>query len=288
MTQAPATKTPQTIDTVAVALGGGGARGFSHVLVIEAFDELGIRPGHIAGTSIGAVIGAVWAAGMPAEDMRDYLTGLLRNRADIIAKLVGARAGKFSDMFSGKLANTILLDPEKVLDLFWPKIVPDRFDQLSCQFSVVATDFYARRPLVFNSGPLVPAVAASMAIPGVFKPVEAEACVLVDGGIVNPLPFDLLEKSGVFTIACDVTGGPVAGKRAAPQPIEALLGASQIMQSAITAQMLKSHTPGLLIRPPVDDFRLLDFFRAEKIMTAAEPIKDDVKRAVDRFLKVNN
>lgn len=269
---------------IAVALGGGGARGFAHIVLIEALDELGLKPARIAGTSIGAVLGAAWAAGMSGLEMRSYVQGLLRDRTGILARVMKARAGRFADIFTGQIGNPILLDPQRILDAFWPGIVPDRFDQLDVAFDVVATDYYGRKQVMFHEGPLAPAVAASMAIPGMFKPVHKDERVLVDGGIVNPLPYSHLIGGAAYVIACDVTGGPVEGKRGAPTPFEALFGASQIMQASITAQMLKAQQPDLLIKPDVDRYRILDFFRAVKIMDDSEPVKDEIKRALEKRL----
>jgi NTE family protein len=87
--------------SISVALGGGGARGFAHIVVIEALDELGVRPARIAGTSIGAVAGAPWAAGISGKDLRAYLLGRLRDRTGVLAAIMRARAGRISDIFSG-------------------------------------------------------------------------------------------------------------------------------------------------------------------------------------------
>ena len=270
---------------IAVALGAGGARGLAHILVVEAFDDLGVKPAAIAGASMGAVIGAAWAAGVSGRDMRTHTQSLVRNRSDLMARVLRARVGRFKDMFSGGLGNPVLLDGERILDLFWPKAVPDRFSQLLIPFRAVATDFFGRGDFLFDDGPLAPAVAASMAIPGLFRPVEIEGRVYVDGGVTDPLPYRCLMGNGACVLACDVTGGPVLTERTTPSPFEAMFGAAQIMQGAITAQMLKGSRPQTLLRPDVDRFRVLDFFAAQQIFTAAEPMKDEVKRAVEQAMK---
>lgn len=267
---------------IAVALGGGGARGIAHIAVIEALDELGVTPAAIAGTSMGAIIGAAWAAGMSGKDMRAYCLAVTRDRAKLMARLLKARVGRFADILGGQLANPMMVDAERLLDLFWPPVVPNRFDELKIPFTAVATDFYGRRTVTFDNGLLAPAVAASMAIPGLVKGVEISGLVLFDGGITDPLPHRHLMGQGHFVIACDVTGGPVDkhGGRA-PGAFAALLGASQILQGTLSEEMLKATPPDLILRPAVDHFRLLDFVRVTQILSAAESVKDEVKRAVD-------
>lgn len=267
-----------------MALGAGGARGLAHIVVIEALEELGVRPSAIAGSSMGALIGAAWAAGMPARDIRSHLQSLLRNRTEVMARLLRARVGRFVDLLGGQLGNPILLDAERILDLFWPQKVPDRFDELAIPFSAVATDFFGRREYVFDKGPLAPAVAASIAIPGLIRPVDIDGRMYVDGGVTNPLPYRALLARGDFVIACDVTGGPVTERTGFPSPFEAMFGSAQIMQGAITHQMLQSSRPHLLVRPDVDRYRVLDFFHATQILEACAPMKDEIKRALETHL----
>jgi NTE family protein len=171
----------------------------------------------------------------------------------------------------------MLLDAEICLDLFWPETVPECFEDLVTPLQVVTTDFRDRCEAIFSSGPLAPAVAGSMAIPGLIKPVEAGGRVLIDGGAVNPLPYDLLFEAADVVIAVDVTFGG-SRERKNPAPFDAMFGAAQIMQGAITTQKLKLRAPDILVRPMVEQFRVLDFFRAAQILRAAEPAKDDIKR----------
>ena len=123
-----------------------------------------------------------------------------------------------------------------------------------------------------------------MAIPGLIKPIELEGMVLIDGGATDPLPYRALVGNGDFVIACDVTGGPPPEAKAMPSTFETMFGAAQIMQGSITAEMLKAARPDLLLRPNVDRFRALDFFYAADILTASEPLKDEIKRALERRL----
>lgn len=267
--------------TVAIALGGGGARGFGHILALEALDEMGIEPVAISGTSIGAVIGAAYAADMEAKQICAFAQGALRNRTEVMGKLLRARVGRFADLVLRGRGNPVLLDGEVCLDLFWPEAVPDFFDELSIPLHVVATDFHERREVVIASGPLGPAVAGSMAIPGLIKPVDLDGHVLIDGGAVNPLPYDLLFAHAEIVIAVDVTFSGRSRERRIPAPFESMFGAAQIMQGAITAQKLKMRPPDILVRPAVEQFAVLDFLRVSQILRAAEGAKDELKRKLN-------
>lgn len=275
----PAAREP----SLAVALGSGGARGLSHILVLEALDELGIRPVAIAGASIGALVGAAYASGVPAHELRLMVSGLLKDRGEVMRRLLAARVGRIADLFGG-LGNPVLLDAERFVEGFLPASVPENFEDLPIPLHVVATSYWARREQVFSSGAIRPAVGASLAIPGLIRPVVHRGHTLVDGGAVNPLPFDLLRSRADKVLAVDITGGHGGETRGVPQPFDAMFATLQIMAGSIVAEKLKSGAPDILIRPDVDDFRVLDFFRHGAIFKAAEPVKDEVKRRVEAVL----
>ena len=209
---------------VAIALGSGGARGFAHIAVLEALDELGVAPAAIAGTSIGAMIGAAYAAGMSGRDIRAYTLGAVRSRSEMMGKLLRARVGRFSDLVLRGRGNPVLLTqrlPRPVL----AEAVPDFFEELTKPLLVVATDFYDRRELVMTTGALAPAVAGSMAIPGLIQPVAYNGRYLIDGGAVNPLPYDLLFDRADVVIAVDVTFGGRRRESRRPAPFQSMFGA---------------------------------------------------------------
>jgi NTE family protein len=266
--------------TVAIALGSGGARGLAHVVVLEALDELGIRPAAIAGASIGAIVGATYASGLEARQIHAHVKSALRSRARVMTKLMRARVGRFSDLVLRRSGNPVMLDAQTCLDLFWPDRVPAYFSQLSIPLFVVATDFHASREVVFSSGALAPAVAGSMAVPGLFRPVEFAGRVLIDGGAVNPLPYDLLFDHADIVVAVDVTIGGRMRERRMPTVLGSMFGGAQIMQRAITAQKMKFRPPDILLRPKVERFNVLEFMRAGQILAAAESAKDQLKYAL--------
>jgi NTE family protein len=268
--------------SIALALGAGGARGLAHIAVLEAFDELGIKPVAIVGSSVGALIGVAYAAGMSARSLRAHALDVLGDRATLMSALIAARSGRLTDVFSA--FSPFLIDGEKLLDRLWPENVPDRFEDLAVPFTAVATDYYGRSEAVFNAGLLLPAVAGSIAIPGLVRPVRHGGRVLVDGGAVNPLPFDHLIGRADVLVAVDLTGGPSPHASRAPSSFETMFGALQIMQGAIVAAKLKIYRPEIVVRPAVDHFRVLDFFDARAIVAAADPVKDELKRELERHL----
>ncbi len=242
---------------------------------------MGLKPVALAGCSMGAVVGAAYAAGLSGRQVRVHALAKLRSRRRVLGHVLDARVGRFADLLARRLANPVLVDAERLLDDFLPDAVPDRFEGLAIPFAVMTTDFYARDGLLIASGAVRSAVAGSMAIPGLVRPVEREGRVLVDGGVIDPLPYAGLFGTADLVVACDASRGPVdemAG--AGPAPIQAMLGAAQIMQTAMTARALRDMPPDLLVRTATERFRLLDFFQAVRILEAAESGKDAIKDAV--------
>lgn len=269
---------------VALALGAGGARGLSHIAVFEALDELGVRPVAIAGSSIGALAGAVYGAGMSGREIRRFVIDLAHNRAEVWRRVMLSRAGTVGDMFSGDFSAVVQLDPEKLLAQFLRDPVPDDFAALKVPLTVVASDLYARRTAAFSSGPLRPALAASIALPALMRPVVIGARVLIDGGATNPLPFELLRDKADIIVAVDITGPPVEDRKDFPSPVETLYAAVQMMTSTIINEKLRRDRPDLLVTPDVGAFRALDFFQASAILRAAEAAKADFKAKLEVLL----
>jgi NTE family protein len=270
---------------IALALGAGGARGLAHVAALKALEELGLKPSLIIGASIGAIIGACAASGMGADAIAEHATRIFRDRARVIALLLEARVGRIADLISGRLGNPVLVDGERILDLFWPREVPDRFEALALPFIAVATDYHLRSEVRLSSGPLTPAVAASMAIPGLVKPVMLDGAALIDGGAANPLPYDGLPPEIDLVIAVDVGGGALVAEARAPQPVEAMIGASQILMGRLVQRMVEASPPDILIRAGIDGFGGLDFFRAKDILAAGAPAGEELKRKLALKLK---
>ena len=275
---------PGTLE-IALVLGAGGARGLSHIAVLEAFDELGLKPARIAGCSIGAIIGAAFAAGLSGRELREHVLATFRDRARVIARLLDCRVGKLADLVRG-LGNPVLIDGERLLDLFWPEAVPDRFEELAIPFTAIAADYHRHAVVTMHEGPLTPAVAGSLAITGLVRPVALGGRVLIDGGAIDPLPYRDWLAPGRIVGAVDVSAPMTApGEPRIPGAIEALVGASPLLTRPLVPRLIEQEPPDILIRAGADGIGGLDFFKAKAILAAAEPIKDEVKRALERALE---
>ena len=276
---------PAVRPTIALALGGGGARGLAHILMLEAFDEIGLKPKIIAGTSIGAVFGAAYASGLSARLIRAHTEEMLGQRFGLARYLLAARSEPVLKFLNILSVRSSLLSPESLLDRVLPSKVAASFAGLAIPFKVVATDFYAQEQVVIDSGDLRAAVAASIALPALFTPVTRDSRLLMDGGLVNPLPFDVLEGEADVTIAIDVTGASSgAGKRPQPTALAALVSASQILQRSIVREKLKARQPDIYIDVDVDEFHVLEFHRFKEVLSAAQPAKEQLKRQLKRVL----
>jgi NTE family protein len=269
--------------TFALALGGGGARALAEIAVIEALDEMGVTPAAIAGASLGALIGAAYASGIRGKALRRHVIARAHDRSGSLSRLMETRAAALSAWIAAPLGNPVLVDATKFCDAFLPPEVPDDFAALKIPLTIVAADFYARGERTFSAGPLRPAIAASMALPGLVRPIEIDGRVLVDGAAVNPLPFDHLRGLADVIVAVDCSGAP-SEPRGIPDPWECLFATIHVMGEAIVAEKIKHGGPDLVVRPNVGSFRLLDFFQASAILRAAAPIKTEVKEKLGALL----
>ena len=215
---------PSGSPTIALALGGGGARGLAHIPILEAFDELGLQPKIMAGTSIGAVFAAAYASGLDGPaDPRAHARGACATGSTSCA--TSTPRGCARRDASGTCFRRARLSsaPERLLDIILPPRIARDFAHLAIPLKIVASDFYAQEAVILDQGPLRQAIAASMALPVIFEPVVLEGRVLIDGGLVNPLPFDLLCGEADLTVAVDVSGAPMRRPdRERPKAWEAL------------------------------------------------------------------
>jgi NTE family protein len=268
---------------IGLALGGGGARGLAHIAILEAFDELGVKPAIISGTSIGALIGSAYASGMSAAEIRAYCKEAFSRRGGALRHFYFRWRGRLWDYWHP--GSPALFKSERIFELALPHDLPKTFEDLKIPFRTVASDLFTQTEHVSSTGPLLPAVAASAAVPALLTPVELDGCTLIDGGFVNPLPFDLLAAHSDYTIAVDVSGGINPQKRRFPRPVDTLLGAQHLALRSIINAKLQSSAPDLLIRPAVGLFQALDFRQMEEILGAAAEGKAQVLNALSGLLE---
>ena len=167
-----------------------------------------------------------------------------------------------------------------------PSKVARDFAHLAIPLKVVATDFYAQEQVVLDSGDLRSAIAASMALPALFTPVTRDGRVLMDGGLVNPLPFDVLDgerRHHGRHRRQRRRRWPPASACSRP-PFAALMASSQILQRSIVREKLKARQPDIYVDVEVDEFHVLEFHRFEQVLGAAGGAKDQLKRQLDRVL----
>lgn len=269
---------------IGLALGGGGARGMVHLLVCEVFDELGIKPALIAGTSIGAIIGAGYAAGFSGREMREASCAFYGKRREVLARLWKARPLAFTDLLRGR-SLTPQFDPAVILESFVPgyELLPDTFEELQIPLKIIACDFYAWTEAILSQGPLRPAIAASVAIPAIFRPVNLDGRILIDGGACNPLPFDHVAGCEI-TVACDVAGGPNEVPDRRPGLLECIVGAAQISMQSVIREKLKWHQPDVLVRPDINGVFIMDFLKTQAILDMNVGFKDDLKRRLEMII----
>ncbi len=272
--------------SIALALGGGGARGLAHIAMLEAFDELGVRPKIMAGTSIGAIFGAAYASGVSGRELHAHTREVLSQRFGLIRDLFSARAQPFQ-RFNPFFSRSAILDARAVLDIVAPKSLKSTFEELAIPLKVVASDFYEQDQVVFSTGPLRDAVAASMALPVIFQSVSANGRAMIDGGLTNPLPFDLLIDEADIVVAIDVSGAPVPDpRRASPTAFEALFQSAFLFERSIVREKLKAVQPDILISAGTSQYQVLDFLKFDEILDAAKPAKERLKAQLARVLSV--
>lgn len=267
---------------IGLTLGGGGVRGLAHVPVLEALDDLGVRPDIISGTSVGAIIGALYASGMSGKDIREHINRYLILKEDTWRDIVAKKSDllKWVAAFSAGLSHGGFMKTQRFIGYLFSEIKKKTFEDLDIPLLVIAADYWKAEEVVFNSGQLLPALQASMAVSGVFAPVAIEEKVLIDGGVVNLVPYDHLLDKADFTIAVDVSKIRVNGQRRIPGALESVFGAFNIMQTAALAEKMKHQKPDIYIQQEIPHVRMFDFGKVADIFLHAQPAVDQLRKKI--------
>lgn len=257
---------------IGLALGAGGANGLAHIAILEVLDRMKLRPHRIAGSSIGAVIGAMFAAGMSGANIRELVDqAFVTGDTGLMRKLVSGQAMQWLELVELEVGNGGLLDSQRILSHFYDSISADTFADLEVRLDIVAADLWGTQQVVLNDGALLPAVKASMAIPGIFEPVEIDGRVLIDGGAVNPVPWDLLFDDCDIVIGIDVNGVRSRPESSEGGYFDILFNSIKVMQNAIVAEKMRHRAPDIFIAPQIRDIRALEFYNAATVFEQAAP-----------------
>lgn len=271
---------------IGLALGGGGARGLAHIQVLETLDEIGVRPYAIAGTSIGAVMGALYASGLSGEKIRNIVHEWQTPRPEKMHGILDRRdLRRWAALLDPSFDRSGLFKGEKIIRFLSDHIKCTTFEELGIPLAVTAADYGDASEVVFKSGDLLSAVRASMAIPGVFTPVERDGHLLLDGGVVNPLPYDLLQDECDLVIAVDVGGVRHVDEKHRPPFFDTIISSFEIMEASMIRDRLKSNPPDIYLKPDIHNAGLLEFHKAEQIFRQSEAIKDELRVRLKTLLK---
>jgi NTE family protein len=244
---------------VGLALSGGAALGWAHIGVLRVLEESGLKPGVVAGTSIGSVVGAAYVLGKIGE-AEEFALGV--NWFEM------ARHADFSLFGAG------LLGGDRIMETLRRYFGDVAIEDIDTPYAAVAADLANNEKVVFRSGPVVEAVRASISIPGIFRPVRAGGGLLVDGGLCDPVPVSVCRAMGATrVIAVDVagdyeglskslrTGGVFHGGT-----VEILTASFFMMTQALTAANLRVHPADLVIAPKVGHLGAQAFHRAPEFL----------------------
>lgn len=263
-----------------IALGAGAARGWAHIGVLRALVENGIHPDVVCGTSSGALVGGIYAAGKLSE-LEQWVRALTRRDLFVLTDFTIARGGAVGG--------------RRLMELYRERIGDPDIEELPTRFAAVATDLESGSEMWLQKGSLLTAIRASISVPGLFTPVEREGRWLVDGGLVNPVPVSLCRALGAeIVVAVDLNRGrlertrqagaelqaavvrdgpgaalledsgpragqPIAAAGKAPIITEVVTAAIDIMEDRIARSRLAGDPPDLLLTPRLRHVAPLDF-----------------------------
>lgn len=267
---------------VALALGGGGTKGIAHLGVLRAMERQGLRVEAIAGTSIGGLVAAVYATGRPLEQ--------------VIARVANlAQGGLFR---RGKEIDNALLGLEGVAEVLLELVGEKYFEELPIPLAVTAVDLNTGQEIVLNSGRVLDAVLATIALPGIFPPRVIGEHTLIDGGVSNPVPVSVARRlrPGLPVVASVLSAPPMAEK---PLPVTNLLPPMPVLERlsqfrlaraltvftqamsingrVLTEMRLDIEKPDVVLRPDVDHIGLLDPIDVEDFLARGEQAAADLK-----------
>lgn len=273
---------------VGVALSGGGARGLAHIGVLKVLEKEGVPIDLLAGTSMGGVVAAAYAAGRTPDYMEQEALRMTSPR-------------RLLSLADPTLPQRGLFEGQKVVSYLTHHLGECTFDSLRCPLSLVAVNLRKAEAVTLNEGRVTEAVRATIALPGLFKPVERDEQLLVDGGLLDNLPADIVRQMGAdIVIAVDVIGGnstfsgmvkALRERRYVPgglaSTFEVMLRSLDVMMKEINRRRLVEADPEIIIRPdvPPEVSVLLGFTRAADTIATGETATAEAIPAIQRALE---
>ena len=256
---------PKRVKTIGLALGGGSARGFAHIGVLQALDEAKVPISIVAGTSAGSLVGAFYAAGLSPWKMQEI--ALKVKDIDILDFSSGKQRGMIAGVALKLMVNSYLND------------MP--IEKMPKRYAAVATDLATGDKVVVRRGDPGSAVLASCSIPGVFVPTRLEGRELVDGGLTSPIPVAVARQLGAdIVIAVDVGGGPSSKPRVGLYEI--ILQSFAIMGRSLAE--LEGKEANVLIEPKLDGFDSSDFSVRKEMIEAGYLAGQKAMPAIKRLI----
>lgn len=289
---------------VGLALGSGSARGWAHIGALQELESMGIKPDVVVGTSIGALVGAV------------YVSGQLDKFAEWVVDLGFRDVLGFLDIgFSGGMVKG-----EKLFSFFSEHQANPHIEELDIAFATVATDMELGREVWIREGEVLAAARASSALPGLFPPVRHDGRWLLDGGLVNPVPVSACRALGADVVIAVNLNGQLVGRHFNPADTEAIpkntvegegmwakmkdyfgidddgqkvpnpglfdvLGASvNIMQDRITRSRMAGDPADINLIPMLSDYALMDFHRAEEAIAEGRRLVRNAEESIRWFI----
>lgn len=252
-----------------LALGGGGVKGLAHIALLKKLDALNLKPDAVSGTSMGAIIGALYASGLSGLEIesrvRDHLflkeeglRGNYRRRKHLV---------KWLKVFSFETSRGGFVTADGLFEHLFSELLGRDFSELQIPFTAIATDFHSGEEVALSKGVLLEAVQASMAVPGVFAPVEINNRLLVDGGIVNNVPVSHVRLENCLLLASDVISLSEATQ---PKTTQVMSGAISILLQRLTQTEFEKHPPDFLFKPNTQDIDAFDFHKILQVLEKGE------------------
>ncbi len=291
----------------ALVLSGGGARGFAHIGVIKALEEMDFQPDLIVGTSMGAVIASLYACGNSSEEIEYFIKKiewqrLFNKKSYNQIKFVSQKMGEIPMLFSLQIDNNFniiypryLLSTQGLQEFLFNKVIysefmaGSNFDSLAIPMRIVATDIIQGKSVVFNQGNIAKIVSGSSAFPVILSPVKQDSMMLVDGGLTNNVPCDIAEENGAeFIIAVDMSSKTI---KLGPEFDPLMFMGQTVNTMAYFSDTRNLDIADILIKPSVDNIFSLDFDSIEVLINKGyletKKYMSEIKKYSNQSKKVN-